>query len=608
MVITPPERLKHFTDREPHIAAFDDLWANSTLWVLLFTGVSGNGKSTLIDWLITYRCQPQGIRWVKIDLFNGLNPAVLLDNLAELLPPNAAEHYHATRDAAARDYEQARQNLLLAAAARPIQAIQQASDHSQISQAEIRIQTGQAQAQEELTRIYHDRLSAALATELLRPSPKQAIIFLDTYERAQENSPEAQLAWLWHLLEAAFQARPNLRLIVASREDIAYPPAKAWRSRHPLEAFSAADSDRFLVAWSEGQIPPDLRAAIFELTRGHPLLTEMAAELWRDGQQAGRPLTQAELRAGLEHRSAEEWLYGRIINRLEALGDARLVAAARYGPLLRGFTLRSLNALLPEAIGRLDDKTFRRFSGYAFVKSTPTGWAFHELMRDVQRAYLARQDDSEVETCHHRAMAFFQERAEASRDPEAARNTLYHACFLKPDGVFDQADDETFRAQLAGEREWWGELLGALEAPAQFRRLEPIQQGRLCQRRGMWHVRDYNMSTALASYAQALDLFRAVGDRLGEANISLALGHLARSQGDLPAARNHAQAALNVFLTMDNAWNIALALWDLGDVEKDAGNHPIARENYQKALALLERIGAPSAATVRARLQALETV
>jgi hypothetical protein len=59
---------------------------------------------------------------------------------------------------------------------------------------------------------------------------------------------------------------------------------------------------------------------------------------------------------------------------------------------------------------------------------------------------------------------------------------------------------------------------------------------------------------------------------------------------------------------MDNAWNIALALWDLGDVEKDAGNHPIARENYQKALALLERIGAPSAATVRARLQALETV
>jgi hypothetical protein len=102
-----------------------------------------------------------------------------------------------------------------------------------------------------------------------------------------------------------------------------------------------------------------------------------------------------------------------------------------------------------------------------------------------------------------------------------------------------------------------------------------------------------------------LDLFRAVGDRLGEANISLALGRLARAQGDLESARTHAQTALTSYRPMGNAWNTALALWDLGDVERDAGNRPSARNYYEEALALLERIGASAAATVRDRLQAL---
>jgi hypothetical protein len=516
--------LQHFIDREAQIATFDMLWERDSPWIIVFTGISGNGKSTLIDWLIAHRCQPEKICHTKIDLFGGLNPVYVLDKLSDLLSADAAACYRARHDAATRDYHQARQQLIQAAATRPIQAIQRASDHSQISQAEITIQTGQVEAQEDLRRIYHEQLTAILRLELIHLSPGQAIVFLDTYERAQESSLEEEMGWLWELLAEAHVVRPSLRVVVGSRVDVAYQPTHAWRTCESLEEFSQEDSDRFLVTWSEGQIPSDLRAAIFGLAQGHPMLTEMAAELWRDGLRAGRPLTPAELRAGMEHRSAEEWLYGRMLNRLERLGDTRLVAAARYGPLLRDFNLRSLNALLPEGINRLDDAAFRRFTGYAFIKKTLSGWAFHELMRDVQRAYLARQDDPEVEACHRRAATFFQERTLATRDPKAARNALYHTCFLDPAGIFEDWQEETFRAQLAGDREWWHELMRVIETPGQYRRLDPSQQGILAQRRGMWFVRHYRMDAALQSYAQALDLFRAVGDRLGEANTRKAIG------------------------------------------------------------------------------------
>jgi len=53
--------LAYFTDRETQIDAYDRLWQRDTPWVLAFDGLSGNGKSTLLGWLIANRCRPRGI-------------------------------------------------------------------------------------------------------------------------------------------------------------------------------------------------------------------------------------------------------------------------------------------------------------------------------------------------------------------------------------------------------------------------------------------------------------------------------------------------------------------------------------------------------------------
>ena len=83
------------------------------------------------------------------------------------------------------------------------------------------------------------------------------------------------------------------------------------------------------------------------------------------------------------------------------------------------------------------------------------------------------------------------------------------------------------------------------------------------------------------------------------------LGRLARREKNLPEARQYTQAALQTYLNMDNRWNIALGYWDLADIERNDQNLKAARDYYRKALALLEAIGAPSASTVKAELEAL---
>jgi hypothetical protein len=62
-----PPYLQHFTDRQDQIRAFDALWPGDGRWILAYSGVSGNGKSTLANWLIEERCKPNNVRWEKVD-------------------------------------------------------------------------------------------------------------------------------------------------------------------------------------------------------------------------------------------------------------------------------------------------------------------------------------------------------------------------------------------------------------------------------------------------------------------------------------------------------------------------------------------------------------
>jgi tetratricopeptide (TPR) repeat protein len=97
---------------------------------------------------------------------------------------------------------------------------------------------------------------------------------------------------------------------------------------------------------------------------------------------------------------------------------------------------------------------------------------------------------------------------------------------------------------------------------------------------------------ALAHYGQALELFRAVGDRLGEANVQQALGDLALREARLGEARKHYEAALAIYPAIGarlGEANVQQALGDLALREDRLGE---ARKHYEAALAIYPAIGA----------------
>ncbi|MCP5142691.1 MAG: tetratricopeptide repeat protein [Gammaproteobacteria bacterium] len=98
---------------------------------------------------------------------------------------------------------------------------------------------------------------------------------------------------------------------------------------------------------------------------------------------------------------------------------------------------------------------------------------------------------------------------------------------------------------------------------------------------------------ALHSYQDALQLFRDVGDRLGEANVRL---ELARMGTDIESARGHYQAALASYRAIDDRYSLARGLAFAGQIECEIGDRALARTLLDEAVALFREIGLADAA------------
>ena len=90
-------------------------------------------------------------------------------------------------------------------------------------------------------------------------------------------------------------------------------------------------------------------------------------------------------------------------------------------------------------------------------------------------------------------------------------------------------------------------------------------------------------------YAEALPLFREVGDVRGEASSILRFGELALRRGETDEARGRYQAALPLFRRLKDALGEANCVARLGDLALKRGEVDEARRRYQEALPLYRR-------------------
>jgi tetratricopeptide (TPR) repeat protein len=97
---------------------------------------------------------------------------------------------------------------------------------------------------------------------------------------------------------------------------------------------------------------------------------------------------------------------------------------------------------------------------------------------------------------------------------------------------------------------------------------------------------------ALKSYGEALQLFRAVGARLGEANVLQAIGDVQNFRDDRDAALKSYGEALQLFRAVGARLGEANVLKAIGDVQNFRDDRDAALKSYGEALQLFRAVGA----------------
>ena len=372
--------LKHFQDRENAIEVFDQLWETDTPWILAFNGVAGQGKSTLLDWLEVNRCIAGSIRYVSLSIgdFSSSFPAFLA-RIAESMSAgfsskNEEEFKHA--------YEKALEDLT----------------HRTLQLAQNQILEGSPQSQQTMTaniteavRLLENQSNSVIIEhwlKLVRTIGMDAkfVLLLDNYDVYQDLVSLNEIRTLWTILERVRQLVSGFRVVVASREVLLHQEhvesLRRGLGREALQDLSREDSKALLN--SLGINDNDFCDAVYRLANGHPLITTMAAEAWKE-TPGGLHAKNVPNISGRE--KVVEWLQVYIIKRM----DEVLRPAAQWTMLLRWFSFEILNSLLEIP---LSDKQYRKLTDYAFiipsklVDGRKTG---HDLVRKVLIAYLKRE-------------------------------------------------------------------------------------------------------------------------------------------------------------------------------------------------------------------------
>ena len=594
--------LAHFTDRQAQIDAYDRLWQRDTPWVLAFDGLSGNGKSTLLDWLIANRCRPRNTPHARLDLYGSemREYASLLDTLVDGLRPHLPGAEYARYDARCRAAIEARDRRRIEI---NVSQVVTAGGGSDISGVQQHMQMGLDKLRQDAERQARDELTRA-ALDLLEALPGKPVLFFDTYEALQRGGDEELESWLWdRLLHRAHARCPALRIVVAGRDRLRLPHLAPACAPSELPFFTEDQCHAFLR--KRGIAEAGLRAGIYRLTGGHPLLTDMAAELWHLGREGGRPLTLSELDAapradGRTESTSEDWLYGRILDRL----DGATRAAARYGVLLRRFDRATLNAALPQGAA-LDEDAFARFVGHTFIEVRAAGaYQAHDLVRRAQMAWLRRADPDALSAFHRRAEAHYRGRYGEIGDPDDLAEALYHRCWHDEKDGLEEWEETTRTHTLVADRERWRGVVRALEGTEWAEKpLREATRARYAYRRGMWHYYSTEWNAALQSYNQALDLFRQVGSRLGEAGTIYAIGEVARISGDYAQAQHHYHIALTTYESIEARLGQANVLDSLGELAEAQGAWVESVRWFEKALKVYQAINAPYARTTEQNLE-----
>ncbi len=555
-------------------------------WLLLISGQSGNGKSTLLQRLKAETSSPFQARLLDF------NATQLQSNILHL----AAEISQALRPITPasdfqefwQEYKQGRDRLTQMPNALYQQFQAGAGSSTQNVALSMNVNDGMNNVRREVL----DQVTLALLRLASTAQETPIVLLLDTCERLDEPAGQEVRAWLFRDLLPGLRGQlgERLRVVAAGRERLSTPYASGETHHLPLGLLSAIELDSYLQHL--GMQDTTLRQAVYGMTRGHPLCVTFVAEVWqKSGQRAFTSADLPSFRGQFSNRAVTEWVTERILDRMQPPYQELV----KYGVLLRSFDLPLLRRVFPELLDA-QDSTFQHLIHYSFIypiHSPGSGrYAFHGLLRQVLAGHIRSQLSEQWRLYHERALQVWKEHTE-----QVAGNALpmpdyfYHLLAANEEQGAQEWEAAFYVAAMTDERDYAGRLLQA--ADQETLDLQPASRAMLAYHQGRFLYAREQGQAAIASYQQALDLFRALNKPIGEAITLLGLADVFSRQNEADAAQDRYQQALALARQHGHRLVAANALKGLGAISEFKNERDSAGERYRQALTIFQEEDEP---------------
>jgi tetratricopeptide (TPR) repeat protein len=630
--------LDSFTDREQILAHFRHLLHSAQtgeFHLLAVKGHSGTGKTFLIEYLSKRLCPQAGWQTGVLAFVQSFPDfRSILEGLEDALkggvPRQSLMLYRKQREDYKRRFDEYRATIV-------VNQTVQATDASSVSHIQMH-----AQVNAELRR-REAQLRAELTGALLELAEECAhplCLFIDGYERLVETDSEL-LGWLWEvvLLNLAKKASQPVLVVTCGWE---YPSSAAlqpFSTNDELDDFDLLRITAYLQARSiispETSAHASLVSALYDLTRGHPLVLALAVtyvqtiaepERMPESLRTHQPLLSEEARV--------QWLEERLLNRL----PEPYCTLLERGPILRTFDQAALQVLLrvgsDEHTGErvLDDRTYARFLQYPFINRKTTQSdallerpTFHDLTRRVRLEALRRWHPDTRQRLHHVMADYYRGLIEAEQQPHpvpqaepsqhayaewfaeipeqqfsALLEWLYHALQVKDlqAEAFQRWDDLMAQAVLRWRRKQAGPLLELVKQVAEeeepFLHKHSEHYGQYLIWYSWFLQQEARWDDARIALQDAAWVFEQGENHADQATCLNNIGAIYNSQGQLDTALDYYQHALALKEQVGNPADIALSLNNIGDIYRQQGQLDTALDYYQRALALKEQVGNPA--------------
>jgi tetratricopeptide (TPR) repeat protein len=362
----------------------------------------------------------------------------------------------------------------------------------------------------------------------------------------------------------------GLQLVITVRGEPPNLPDPGARTLQDVERLQDADARALFLRHAGDQFAsdPDLPSLLKALD-GHPLSIGLLAANAR-----GKPDLRG-LAADWSDRRADLLRRGAADDRKTSMRASLALSLAALDPPSPPHRLIRLMALLPDGMSEADSRTI-------LGDGEPTT-AERGAAARLETARLASRASG-----RWRLLAPIRETLLADFPPEVEDRARLVNVFLRRAVLGD----------FAGTDKWNGvrdELIaeaGNLDAMIVVATREPELP------KNLWPpvlgLRELHRFTGLASYASlpaVANRMHEAGDLLGEANCIWSLGVIALDRSDHEGARQRFEAALPLYQRVGDVLGEANCTLSLGDIASERSDHEGAGQRYETALPLYQKVG-----------------